>query len=254
MIAERNRLEEQITSIHSQLKTFPNGNLICTRNDTRYKWYQSDGKKSVYIPKSNLKLARQLAVKKYLSSLLTDLEHEKAAITKYLQHHDTHPPSAESVFTKNPEYQKLIFPYFKPLSLELYDWMTSPYERSTKYPEQLIHKTASGNLVRSKSESLIDMILYTNKIPFRYECPLTLGDTTLYPDFTIRHPYTGKTYYWEHFGLMDDPMYSKNACSKLQLYTSHNIIPTIHLITTYETREYPLDAEKVEHIIKEYFC
>ena len=43
-----------------------------------------------------------------------------------------------------------------------------------------MHKGSSGNYVRSKSESMIDMVLYIHKIPFRYECALILGETTLF--------------------------------------------------------------------------
>lgn len=71
--------------------------------------------------------------------------------------------------------------------------------------------------------------------------------------FTIRHPKTGEVFYWEHFGLMDNPTYSKNAYSKLQLYTNHGIIPSIQLITTYETKEHPLTAETIEKIVENYF-
>ncbi len=131
--------------------------------------------------------------------------------------------------------------------------MKSSYPKNENHIENLIHKTYSGNLVRSKSEALIDMFLYKNRIPFRYECPLKLGDVYVYPDFTIRHPRTGEFFYWEHFGMMDDLNYSKNAYSKLQLYTSHGIIPTIQLITTYETKKHPLDAEMVERIVEQYF-
>lgn len=111
----------------------------------------------------------------------------------------------------------------------------------------------SGNLVRSKSEALIDMALYIHKIPFRYECALNLGGITLYPDFTLRHPQTGEFFYWEHFGLMDDESYSQNTCSKLQLYTSCDIIPGVHLITTYETKEFPLSTKTIEKTIDYYF-
>lgn len=68
-------------------------------------------------------------------------------------------------------------------------------------------------------------MLLTNKIPFRYECELQLEETTLYPDFTLRHPLTGQVFYWEHFGMMDNPNYCRNATTKLQLYFSHGIIP-----------------------------
>ena len=92
-----------------------------------------------------------------------------------------------------------------------------------------------------------------NKIPFRYECSLTLNETTLFPDFTIKHPKTEKIYYWEHFGLMDNPSYVQNTYSKLHLYTSNGIIPNIHLITTYETKDYPIDVDTISKIIAHYF-
>lgn len=129
----------------------------------------------------------------------------------------------------------------------------APYDSNPKYPEQLTLKTSSGHFVRSKSEALIDMALFTHRIPFRYECALILGNDTFYPDFTIRHPKTGKTYYWEHFGLMDVPAYCKNVSSKLQHYSLNGIIPSIHLITTYETKENPLSPEVIEKIIEHYF-
>lgn len=97
------------------------------------------------------------------------------------------------------------------------------------------------------------MLLHVNSIPFRYECELQLGETTLYPDFTLRHPLTGNLFYWEHFGMMDNPAYCRNVSSKLQLYFSHGIIPSINLITTYETKDDPLDVEIVEGIIQHYF-
>lgn len=142
---------------------------------------------------------------------------------------------AESLLSM-PEYHTLLSSSFQPHSEELSTWMNFPYEQNPNYPEQLAHHTLSGHFVRSKSEVLIDMALYMNHIPFRYECALTLGNITLYPDFTIKHPQTGVIYYWEHFGLMDEPAYYKSAYSKLQLYTTHNIIPTVQLITTYETK------------------
>lgn len=98
-----------------------------------------------------------------------------------------------------------------------------------------------------------NMFLYTHQIPFRYECALYLGESVIFPDFTIRHPHTGETYYWEHFGLADDPRYCKSVCTKLQLYMSNGIIPSIHLITTYETKEHPLSSETVNKMIQDYF-
>lgn len=197
------------------LKTLPPGKLIITRNQSRYKWYINDGRNTTYLPKSQRPLAEELLC--------------------------------------NSPFQELLTPYFQPLSNDLMQWANSPYEHNTYHPEQLIHKSFSGNILRSKSETIIDMALSLNKIPFRYECLLQLGDTSLFPDFTILHPHTKKTYYWEHFGMMDNPNHSKNVYTKLQLYNSYNIFPSINLITTFETKEYPLCSDLVEKIIQYYF-
>lgn len=251
MCLEKQRLEEQIDLIELQLKQFPEGKLICKKNANRYKWYCSKDGKQIYIPKTKRKLAEDLAAKKYLMHLHEDLVHEKNAIEFYIRHHEE--GKAEEMLMQMPEYQELLTPHFKVLSEELYEWQKSPYNHSLKYPEQLKHKTTSGNIVRSKSEVLIDMALYKNKIPFRYEAPLYLGDEMFYPDFTIRHPKTGKEFYWEHFGKMDDPKYANNAASKIRFYINHGIVPGGQLITTYETLERPLSLECVENVIKEIF-
>lgn len=252
ILSEQAKLNQKINSIKNQLATLPEGNFICSQNGNRYKWYQSDGHKKTYIPKKNRKLAEELAMKRYLSLLLEDLEKEKLAIEFYLRHYSLS-SKAEQLLNNSSEYQKLLSPYFKPMSQELTEWMNELYERNTICPEHLVHKSISGNILRSKSEAMIDMLLYMHHIPFRYECALSLGKTSIFPDFTIRHPKTSEFYYWEHFGMMDDMNYSGKAYSKLHLYNSHGIIPSIQLITTYETKEHPLTVEVIEKIIEHYF-
>ncbi len=233
------------------MHTLPPGKLICAQNGTSQKWYHSNGHTKVYIPKKNRNFAEQLAIKKYLSLLLEDLENELLASQFYLRHRS--PTSKAEQLLTSPEYQKLLTPYFTPKSLELTAWMNASYEQNPLHPEHCIHQSISGNLLRSKSEAMIDTLLHLNQIPFRYECALHLGETTLFPDFTICHPRTHKLYYWEHFGLMDSSAYAQNAYSKLQLYTTHNIILSIQLITTYETKEHPLPSKTVENMISQYF-
>lgn len=252
MQSEFKRIETQINTLKNKIQNLPAGKLICSKNQNRYKWYQSDGHSKTYIPKSNRKLAEDLATKKYLSLSLEDLENEKRAIQFYLNHHAP-TGKAEKLLTESSEYQNLLSPYFSPLNQELSDWMNSPYEHNISHSENLKHNSISGNILRSKAESMIDMLLFIHKIPFRYECPLQLNEKIIYPDFTIRHPKTGEYYYWEHFGMMDDPTYSKSTYLKLQLYNSCGIIPSIQLITTYETSEHPLSAEQIEKIIEYYF-
>lgn len=115
------------------------------------------------------------------------------------------------------------------------------------------HKTITGELVRSKSESIIYMHLYMNQIPFRYEEVMRLGQTNYYPDFTIRHPKTGEIYYWENFGLMDDPAYIQKTYNKLNVYALYGLIPGKRLITTYKTEKDPLSAEEVQELVQKHF-
>lgn len=250
MCLESERLDKQIKSLQAQLETYPDGDFYCSQNGKYYKWYHVIADKTFLLKKKQHFLAEQLAIKKYLSLQLQDCLHEKKAIDFYLRHHKS--AKAEHLLTKHSEYQRLLSPYFQPLSQELEEWSKAPFIQCPKYPEHKIHIAASGNAVRSKSEVLIDLQLFTKNIPFRYECELQLGDITIYPDFTVRNPRTGKIYYWEHFGMMDDPNYSYNVSHKLSTYISNHIIPTIDLITTYEAKEHPLSIDTINHVITEY--
>lgn len=171
-----------------------------------------------------------------------------------MRHYSRIHKKREALLFEPSGYKELLSPLFKPKSQQLSSWMQESYERNLQYPENLIYKTISGNRVRSKSEAMIDMRLSAHQIPFRYECALQLGNLTIFPDFTIRHPKTGDFYYWEHFGLMNDPKYYKKTFSKLELYTSHGIVPSIQLITTYETSDAPLSPDVIEELISRYFC
>lgn len=249
---EYDDLSCHINTIQQELQTFPPGKLICCHQANTSKWYYSDGHHKTYIPKSNRPFAEQLARKKYLSKLLEDLKTEQTALAFYLRHHS--PTShSEQFLTEPSEYQKLLLPSFKPLSQELATWMNSPYEKNPAHPENLIFKGIGNTYLRSKSEVLIDMLLRTYNIPFRYESALQLGNTIIYPDFTIRHPHTGSLFYWEHFGMMDIPSYISNATAKINLYASHGITPGIQLITTYETKEHPLNPEIIKNYIELHF-
>lgn len=248
---EYGRIKKKIEETQIQLRGLPKGELQCVRDGKFQRWYLKQSPKKTYISKKKKTLAEKLATKKYLSTLLKSLNQEKKAIEFYFRHHKTN--RAQEFLNPNSLYYELLKPFFK-LSNEAYqEWMLAEYERNMKYPEQLIFKASSGNYVRSKSEMMIDMFLHINKIPFRYECALQLGEITVYPDFTVKHPETGEIYYWEHFGMMDDSNYCKNACSKLQLYTSNGIVPSVHLIMTFETKENPLTAEMIESVIEYYF-
>lgn len=246
-------LEKAIAELQQQLQDLPDGKLLYVQNDKYSKWYQRTDRGIAYIPKKNRELAEKLALKQYLSLQLHDLQQEKLGIDMYLRHCPKGEGEAIRWLEKKNGIRELIGNFFKPHAATLDEWSQMPYQNNTSHPERLIFKSPSGHMVRSKSELLIDIALYTKKLPFRYECALNLNENLFYPDFTIRHPITGVFIYWEHFGMMDNPNYACTAFKKLQIHSENAIYPNINLITTYETKDHPLSYESIEELIQHYF-
>ena len=250
---ELHRLRQQLNEIQIKLSAFPDGKLICSRGKNCFKWYISDGHVSAYLPKQKRELAEKLACKKFLSLKAEFLSKEISALEFYLRHASREDDRAEKLLLEPSGFQELLLPYFKPKSQMQEDWMHEAYEQNPNYPENLIHKTGLGFNVRSKSEAMIVSALHANRIPFRYECALTLGGTTIFPDFTLLHPETSEIFYWEHFGRMDDPAYIQKTCFKLQNYALNGIVPSVNLIMTFETQQHPLGYADISRIVEQYF-
>ncbi len=253
MQKEYRRLQQEKTRLEKVIDELPAGKLIlCANGVNNTSWFVSDGHKKEYLKRKEREFAQKLAYKKVLQLQVEEIEQEMQAINFYLRHHQASEGNAVKLLS-NPAYTELLEPYFKLDDQELQEWMDSPYQRNELFPEGLIFKTNTGITVRSKSEMLIVMLLHMKKIPFRYECLLKLGDSIYYPDFTIKHPKTGKIFYWEHFGQMDKPEYVKGVFPKLHAYANYGIVQGVNLIATFETKDYPLEVDMVEKLIDYYF-
>ena len=245
------QIKAELEKIYCLEEKFPKGELMCSKNNSRYKWFVKDQGESHYLPKSKRELAETLALKKYYKYKRDELESYLSACNVFLKKMKSMEGRAEKLLY-HPEYGKLLEKSFAPMNEELRKWQCDNYERCNKHEEGLTIKGTKEKMVRSKSEAIIDMMLFMHKIPFRYEEKLVLDGVTIYPDFVIRHPVTGQFYYWEHFGMMDDEKYRINACNKIKLYCQNGIIPSVNLIMTFETKNNPLSIEKVKLIIQEY--
>ncbi len=248
----KQQIQSQISKLEKQLTHFPKGHLICIQNGKYIKMQHILDGKPTTISTKNREFASQLMQKKYLDACLQDLNTEKKAIDAYLKQYQNYSAKVDQLLQK-PAYKKMLSSSMKPLSQELSDWAEESFETNPSHSDQLRYPCLSGHVVRSKSEVLIDQTLYFHQIPFRYECQLKLGEVTLYPDFTIRHLHSGELFVWEHFGKIDIPSYAQNAFQKMQLYTAFGYIPTINLITTFETKDHPLTAKIIENVIQQYF-
>ena len=113
--------------------------------------------------------------------------------------------------------------------------------------------TTNGERVRSKSEIIIADLLTKEGIPYRYECPIYLiGIGRIYPDFTVLNIRNRKEFLWEHFGMMDDPVYAENAIHKIRLYEQNGFFPGENLILTYESKKTPINQKILMNLIDKY--
>jgi len=120
------------------------------------------------------------------------------------------------------------------------------------YEDKLIHKTVRGELVRSKSEVIIANLLDSAGLDFSYEHELLLNNgQTRSPDFTIRK--SGKTYYWEHLGMLHNSDYVKKWKIKKQQYAENGIVEGKNLITSQDGLDGSLDSEVIKELIEKYF-
>lgn len=73
----------------------------------------------------------------------------------------------------------------------------------------------------------------------------------LHPDFFVRNIDTGQEFFWEHFGMMDNPDYvMKNFLYKIELYRADGIILGKNLIATFSGGKNELDIDTVTKMIE----
>ena len=133
----------------------------------------------------------------------------------------------------------------------------SPVEINGRFFEDyLIHCTARGEMVRSKSEVIIADHLANNGIEYGYEQPLTIEGVTKYPDFAIEDMESGLMFYWEHCGMLHMPNYRRRWEEKLEWYRSHGILPREEgsgengtLIMTRDEADGSIDSAKIATLI-----
>ena len=137
-----------------------------------------------------------------------------------------------------------------------------PIEINGRFLEaRLIHCTRNGLAVRSKSEVDIANLLHSKGIEFQYEQPLRFDDGSWRsPDFTIEDDTTGRTFYWEHFGMLQRPSYLRRRKQKLEWYREHGVLlhkegggPAGTLIVTEDGDDGSISSAYMEALVDELF-
>ena len=207
----------------------------------------------VYLAKKKRDLAQKLAFKKHITNQIDNIENQLQLIEEFLLEYSETPSSYAEFSAEDPKIQELIAPYFKTALDEYTRWYCTNYNKNPEHADQIVIPTKAGIKVRSKSEAIIAEGLFKGSLGYRYECALQLGNSIVYPDFTIIHPVTGKIYIWEHLGMMDNPGYLSKTMAKIAAYIQNKYLPTDNLILTWESAEVPLSPAYVEAVIDYYF-
>ena len=254
------QLQITLQKLKEAQKELPQGHLRIAQKGTKRPWFyhytSPEYPTGKYIRKKDTQLAKTLAQKDYNSTLIQQIQKEIEALQAYLsQSQNGHaiPKLFESLC---PARQTLITPVTLTDEQYISQWKSVTWQGRPIDPNALTYETANGELVRSKSEVIIADALLRHGIPYRYEYPLNLkssnSNITLYPDFTCLNVHTRQEFIWEHFGLMDNAEYEKNAAGKLRLFIENRIMPGRNLIITMETKKEPLSTRSIEKLIIEF--
>lgn len=211
---------------------------------------------TTYIKKNQMSLAIELAEKGYLITVAAVLKSQIALLQEFVQKYNEE--AVEEIYRNLPDERKaLVEPVAIGVKEKLEAWDREEYEPYTGFKENMIYETNQGEKVRSKSELIIANVLYQYKddIEYKYERPLELKtkdgcNIIVHPDFTIINKHTGRIYYYEHAGRMDEPKYSVDFVKKMNLYSTNGILQGDKLFVTYETYSMPLDINCVKKIVE----
>ncbi len=243
------------------LATAPPGSLHVQRshNTIQYMWRNTTPTiNEQYIKRSEILLAQQLAQKDYAKKLLTFAEKKRRELLVLNQQYNWD-EIAQFHKQLSPERQALITPFILSDSEYSILWLQKNNHLAAANPNKYLldpdngFHTENHELVRSKSEKILADKFFMMDIPYIYEKPLSLSNKQkFYPDFTLLNKRTRQEFYWEHLGLMDDPVYCENALKKISTYQNNGFFLGKNLLITYEGYSLHLDIKSVESLIAEF--
>ena len=248
------------------LKAAPQGKLRISKSNGVVQYYHKSTSEKTggrYIHAKNKKLAQQLAQKEYDRKVFEAANLELKLLNRTLHQYEElqgQSKLVEMIFSRLTKMrQKLIKPVRQTDETFAAQWVNLSYKKKSFAEDAPKYATARGDFVRSKSENIIADTLYRLSIPYRYEFPLELKSEDgrrikLHPDFCCLNLRTRQEFYWEHFGLMDNPAYAEQAVVKLGLYAHNGFYLGKNLIITTETSKQPISTKLIEKIAKEFLA
>lgn len=251
----KNNIYGLITAAGQIIPRLPKGRIkIKKENDCTYYYLIEDNTypSGRLLSKEEINVAREIAQKGYFSKVIKVAEQEYKLLNQIL---DRYPDiTVEKVYETLPkERRELVNPVYLPDDEYVRRWQDEPYERKGFSESAAYYLTLKNERVRSKSEQLIADRLNYKGIPYKYECPLKVGDETYHPDFTILRLSDREEIYYEHRGRMDDPKYIEDNMPRYRNYSLNGIVLGEKLFISEETRAFPLDMRAIDDLIERCF-
>lgn len=255
-LIELERDEELLKKVDKLLGKYNlDGKLEYIERNGNYQYYicktKNYKKHRKYIRNKDLKVAEKIANRDYLNEVKSYLSYKiekEKSILEVLEFVDIH-----QIYKNLPRARKNLVNSISETPLQkLQLWKSTPYKSLTINNSYDYIETINGERVRSKSEKILADLFHEKGIVYKYECPIYFDRVTLHPDFTFFDPANEKEIYWEHFGMIDNPIYSKNMMQKLATYADNGIILGKNLIVTFESSEKILDINYAENLIDQF--
>lgn len=226
------RYDTQYQNLLKEFNSLPNKTLCVNKNGKyiQYRAYDLDDKTVTSI-NSDKKLVAKLCRREIVNLSLIHIKTICDALhtIKFAQGFEF----VDDILNQlKPIYREIDNSYFMTDPEKVKKWLSQPKDNFRI--EDLTVTNEYNESFRSKSEVIIANALHKHNVPFIYELPLQLDNFIAHPDFTIMRLYDYKIFYWEHFGLSDDPKYMESQENKLAIYNEYNICEGDNLIITKE--------------------
>jgi hypothetical protein len=250
----KNYLESLISEKEDALQDVPEGHIriVSVKKSFQYYYKNPSSPKEVYLPKSEINLAKKLAQKSYNKKIRDKAEIELHILEKYIDHLET--DQLFNVYTGLSDGRKeLVIPISMTDEQYISWWKSIQYYPYIIEDQDNFFYTNAGIRVRSKSELMIGNALERFGVPYRYEFPLVLwNNDNVRPDFYCLNVRERVAKVWEHFGKMDDPSYANKNVKKIMDYEQTGFSQGRNFIMTFETSKVALNSKLIDEIIKTY--
>lgn len=254
LLSERNRLQNLIKEKESRLEkaSFEEFKVSSSRNSVRYFCRKNKEEKWTYLKDSEKEHAALLAQNEYDRRVLPILKQKLALTQKMIQIQES--LVEENLFWDlHPGRRDLIVPTTPVTERLLDNWNMLSYTGKPFSPADPEIYTEKGERVRSKSEKIIAEKLTAMGIPYKYEYPVRFRTYTGHVDFYVLNKYTGKVFYYEHFGMMEDDKYKKDAAQRIRDYEKLGIMPGTGLVMTFESDNCVISTTALDWLCRKYF-